>query len=623
MDHLLIQAVIYLGTTVLAVPLAARLGLGSVLGFLGAGLLIGPVLGFVGSEAEGLLDFGELGIAMMLFLVGLEVSPRMLWELRRRLLGLGGLQLVMTTGVFAAAAAALGQPWSTALAVGMILAMSSTAIVLQTLAEKRLLDTRGGRSAFSVLLMQDVAVIPILAFLPLLGTIPAEVAQEDTLSLLGALPAWARPLLTLAAVAAVILTGHFLTRPLFRWIGHAHLREIDTALALFVVVSTTVLMEMVGLSPALGTFLAGVVLAGSEFRHELETDLQPFKGLLLGLFFIGIGAGLDTALLLESPGSLVLVMAAVIAGKAAVLLTLTWLSRLRGRDRWIFALALAQGGEFGFVLVPYALSLGVLGTDLAQILVLVIALSMLATPLLFLALERILLARDQRDAPASEAVDRHAAVIIAGTGRFGRNVNRLLRSAGQEAVLLDADMKAVEAMRQRGHSVFLGDPTRPEVLAAAGVADAQVLVVALDDPEAATRLVRMARRRQPHLHIIARAQNSHHAHALVRAGADEVLREVFDSALRAGRYVLEALGLGAQQAAEVEHAFARHDRTAIQELADLWQPDLPPEENHAYATRARELDEELEAAVTERLSPEGQTSSEMAKPEPHSASQAP
>lgn len=615
-DHLLLQAVIYLGTTVLAVPLAARLGLGSVLGFLGAGLLIGPVLGLVGSEAEDLLDFGELGIAMMLFLVGLEVSPRMLWELRRRLLGLGGLQILMTTGLFALATVALGQVWSTAVAVGLVLAMSSTAIVLQTLAEKRLLDTRGGRSAFSVLLMQDVAVIPILALLPLLATAPVAAAHGDTLDLLQDLPAWARPLLTLGAVAAVILTGHFLTRPLFRWIGHAHLREIDTALALFVVVSTTVLMEVVGLSPALGTFLAGVVLAGSEFRHELETDLQPFKGLLLGLFFIGIGAGVDAALLLESPLLLALATIAVIAGKAAVQLALTWLSGLHGRDRWIFALGLAQGGEFGFVLVPYALSLGVLGADLAKILVLIIALSMLATPLLFLALERILRGGDQQAASASEAVDRHAAVIIAGTGRFGRNVNRLLRSAGQEAVLLDTDLKTVEAMRQRGHAVFLGDPTRPEVLQAAGAAHAQVLVVALDDPEAATRLVRMARRRQPDLHIVARAQDSHHAHALVSAGADEVLREVFDSALRAGRHVLEALGFEAHRAAEVEQAFARHDRTAIQELADLWKPDLSPEENHAYAARARELDEELEAAITERLSSEGRTWSDTIKPEP-------
>ena len=492
----------------------------------------------------------------------------------------------------------------------MVLALSSTAIVLQTLAEKRLLTTPGGQSGFAVLLMQDLAVVPMLALLPLLGTAPLAATQEDALSLLKDVPAWARTLLTLGAVGAVILTGHFLTKPLFRWIGHAHLREIDTALALFVVVSTAVLMEFVGLSPALGTFLAGVVLAGSEFRHELESDLQPFKGLLLGLFFIGIGAGVDTSRFFEAPLVLGLLTVALIAGKSAVLLILAWLSRLRGRDLWIFALGLAQGGEFGFVLAAYALSLGVVGAELAQTLVLVIALSMLATPLLFLALERILLGRQGAVASVPDPVDRRAAVIIAGTGRFGRNVNRLLRSAGEEAVLLDTDIGAVQAMRRRNHPVFLGDTTRPEVLESAGISEARVLVVALDDPQAATRLVKVARRRRPDLHIIARALDTHHAHALMRSGANETLREVFDSALRAGRHTLEALGLDPQRAAEVERAFARHDRTALQELADLWEPDLPAEENEAYMARVRELDGELEAAVGEELSSEDRHSSD-------------
>jgi CPA2 family monovalent cation:H+ antiporter-2 len=417
-------------------------------------------------------------------------------------------------------------------------------------------------------------------------------------------PAWVRTLLTLGAIGAVILTGHFLTRPLFRWIGHAHLREVDTALALFVVVSTAVLMEFVGLSPALGTFLAGVVLAGSEFRHELQSDLQPFKGLLLGLFFIGIGAGVDTSHLFEDPLVLGLLTVALIAGKAAVLFILASLSHLRGRDRWIFTLSLAQGGEFGFVLTAYALSLGVMGAELAQSLVLLIALSMLATPLLFLALERMLLGRREAEASVSDSIDRRAGVIIAGTGRFGRNVYRLLRSAGKEAVLLDTDIRAVQAMRRLKSPVFLGDPTRPEVLDSAGISEARVLVVALDDPQAATRLVKVARRRRPDLHIIARALDTHHAHALVRSGADETLREVFDSALRAGRHTLEALGLDPHRAVEVERAFTSHDRTALQELAEFWQPDLPLEENEAYMARARELDQELKAAVGERLSAE-------------------
>jgi CPA2 family monovalent cation:H+ antiporter-2 len=414
------------------------------------------------------------------------------------------------------------------------------------------------------------------------------------------LPAWAVTGLTLAAVGAVVLTGHFLTRPVYRWIGRAHLREIDTALALLIVVSTALLMEAVGLSPALGTFLAGVVLAGSEFRHELESDLQPFKGLLLGLFFIGIGAGVDTDRLLINPMGFLAMTAAVIGAKAAILLALARLFRLGGRDRWTFALGLAQGGEFGFVLVAYAVALGAMGDWLGQTLLLVIALSMLATPLLFLAMGSI---GGAPPAPAAaEPIDRRHPVIVAGAGRFGRTVHRLLRSAGQRTVLLDNDMETIGRMRAMGHRVFLGDPVRPEVLESAGIAEARVLVAALDDPATTTRLVALARKRRPDLRIIARAQDRAHAHALTHAGADEVLREIFDSSLRAGRHVLEALGHDPETAAEIERDFARHEREAMRELAGLWQPGVTIEENEAYLARIRELEAELEAILAERLS---------------------
>ena len=598
MNDLLLQAALYLGAAVIAVPLAARLGLGSVLGFLAAGLAIGPGLGLLGSETEALRHFGEYGIAVRLFLVGLEVSPRALWELRHRFLGLGGLQVLVTGGAFAAGAHLLGQPWPTALTIGMVFALSSTAIVIQTLAEKGLIGTKGGRSAFAVLLTQDIAVIPMLAALPLLAS-GGPHAREDSLSLVEGLPAWTVTALTLGAVAAVILVGLFVTRPVYRWIGQAHLREIDTALALFIVVSTAVLMEVVGLSPALGTFLAGVVLAGSEFRHELESDLQPFKGLLLGLFFIGVGAGVDADRLLANPMGFLAMTIAVIAGKAAILLALALLFRLRDRDRWIFTLSLAQGGEFGFVVVAYALTLGAVNDGLAQTLQLVIALSMLATPLLFLALRQV--GGGTRASAEAEPIDQRHPVIVAGAGRFGRNVHRLLRSAGQTAVLLDNDMAAVGTMRAMGHPAFLGDPIRPEVLDSAGLAEARVLVAALDDPEATTRLVALARRRRPDLRIVARAQDRDHAHALVHAGADEVLREVFDSSLRAGRHVLEALGFDPEAAAEAERTFARHERDSMRELTGLWQPGVTLEENAAYLARVRELEEELAATLAERL----------------------
>lgn len=599
MENVLVQAAVYLGTTVLAVPLAARLGLGSVLGFLAGGLLIGPVLGLVGRESEELLHFGEYGIAVMLFLVGLEVSPRSLWALRQRLLGLGGLQILLTTGGVMAGAQALGHPWPTALAIGMTLAVSSTAIVVQTLAEKDLIDTEGGRSGFAVLLAQDIAIIPMLALLPLLAMGSAPAPDHSSIRVLEGLPAWAMTLVTLGAIGAVVLTGLFLTRPVFRWIGQARLREIDTALALFVVVSIVLLMEMVGLSPALGTFLGGVVLANSEFRHELETDLQPFKGLLLGLFFIGIGAGIDADRLLANPMGFVALTLAVIGGKAAILFVLTLLFRIRRRDRWIFTLGLAQGGEFGFVLVSYALTLGVMGDALAQQLLLVIALTMLATPLLFVVIDRIL--RQAGPEVPHEPVDRPRPVIIAGTGRFGRVVNRLLQSAGSEAVMLDNDMSTIDQMRARGHHVFLGDPTRPEVLESAGLGEARALVVALGDPDGTTRVVTLARKRRPDLRIIARARDREHAHALAHAGADEVVRETFEASLRAGRHVLESLGHEAEAAMRAEEAFALHDRAAMAELAQLWRPGTPTHDNEAYLARARLLDEDLEAALRGHL----------------------
>ncbi len=602
MDHLIVQAAVYLGAAVLAVPLAARLGLGSVLGFLGAGIVIGPVLGLVGRESEALRDFGEYGIAVMLFLVGLEVSPRALWSLRQKLLGLGGLQIVLTVAWFLAAGLAIGHPWNAALAIGLVLSPSSTAIVIQTLSEKGLLNTPGGRSGFAVLLAQDIAVIPMLAILPLLADRVGPGDEPHGLSLVGGLPAWAVALLTVGAVTAVVLTGIFLTRPVFRWIGRARLREIDTALALFVVVSITLLMELVGLSPALGTFLAGVVLAGSEFRHELESDLQPFKGLLLGLFFMGVGAGVDADRLLTNPMGFVALTLGLMGAKALILFLLASLFGLGGRDRWVLTLGLAQGGEFGFVLVAYALSLGVLTDWVGQQLLLLIALSMLATPLLFLIVERFL-PSDSRGAAqgADEPVDQVHPVIVAGMGRFGRTVHRLLRTAGQEAVLLDTDMEAIELMRARGHRVFLGDPTRPEMLAAAGLDGARVLVAALDDAQATTRLVAAARKRRPDLHIIARATNRTHGHVLVHAGADEVLGEVFDASLRAGRHVLEALGWDPVELAEAERLFAGLERDAHRELSQLWRPDLPEQENEPYRLRSRELAEEIERALSERL----------------------
>ena len=614
METFLFQATIYLGAAVIAVPLATRFGLGSVLGYLSAGIIIGPILGLVGSESKDIQHFAEFGIVMMLFLIGLELEPRALWDMRRRLIGLGGLQIVLTTLGIMGASMLLGVDLRSALAIGLIFALSSTAIVIQTLDEKGLMQTNGGRSVFSVLLTQDIAVIPILALLPLLmissplslspeGTLTRSTKPYDahtTFSLVEGLPGWGVTLVTLAAVAAIILVGIFLTRPIFRYIHQARLREMYTALALLMVTSIAVLMTMVGLSPALGTFLAGVVLANSEFRHELESDLAPFKGLLLGLFFITVGAGIDFELLAENPSFILGSVAVVIIIKGAVLYGLSFLFNIKGKDRWLFTLSLAQAGEFGFVLVSFSLQQGILGTTLSSTLLLIIAMSMLVTPLLFIVYDHLSQRLHAIDTPEADEVDIQGTVIIAGIGRFGQIVNRLVQSAGFSTVVIDNDLTTVQMMRKFGFRGFFGDPTRPDLLNAAGLDDAQILIVAIDDRMATIKLVAYARKTHPGLHIIARARDRVHVYELYAAGANDIVRELFDGSLRAGRYALENLGLSEFEAAEAEQMFFQHDRAAVRELAELWKPGIPLADNPEYVARARVLNNDLETALGSR-----------------------
>ncbi len=626
MESFLFQASLYLVAVVLAVPIASRLGLGSVLGYLVAGILIGPVFGFVGSETKDLQHFAEFGVVMMLFLIGLELEPRALWNMREKLLGLGGLQIVVTTLVVTLGALALGQGWRIALTLGVILSLSSTAIVLQTLSEKRLMQTAGGRSTFSVLLMQDIAVIPILALLPLLALpgaralAKAEAAEGHTaLSFLQGLPGWGVTLVTLGAVAAIALAGQYLVRPLYAFVHRARLREVNTALALMIVVCIASLMLMVGLSPALGTFLAGVVLANSEFRHELESDIAPFKGLLLGLFFITVGAGIDMEVLLSQPVTIIGLTFALMAAKGAVLYGLGRLFKLKGRDEWLFTLGLAQAGEFGFVLTAFALKQRILPDALAQQLLLVIALSMFLTPLFFIFHD--FLARRMKDEGSSheaDEIDEQQPVIIAGVGRFGQVVNRMVTMSGFRTTVLDHDLKVIQLLRKFGFKGYVGDPTRPELLRAAGLDHARVLVVCLDDRAAAVRLVTYARRVREDLHIVARARDREHVYELYRAGANDIVREYFDSSLRAGRYVLENVGLSEYEAAELQKTFYQLDRVAVRDLAEVWNPDLPTEKNSAYIARARELNRELEAALLARFT---ETRSEKEEPRKDTAAE--
>ncbi len=627
MESFLFQALIYLGAAVIAVPIAARLGLGSVLGYLSAGILIGPVFGLVGSETQDLQHFAEFGVVMMLFLIGLELEPKALWNMRGRLLGLGGVQVLATVALVAGAAFLLGQPANQALALGMIFSLSSTAIVLQTLNEKQLMQTAGGRSSFSVLLTQDIAVIPMLALLPLLGSgassgasgggdhgggagesggiVGAETTAGDhaerVSNIIENLPGWGITLLTLGAIGAIIVAGVFGTRPVFRYIHRARLRELYVALALLIVISISFVMTLVNLSPALGAFLAGVVLANSEFRHELESDIEPFKGLLLGLFFITVGAGISFSLFFEMPFVILGLTLLLMAVKGAVLYALAQMSELGRRNRWLFTLGLCQAGEFGFVLTSFSLQTGVITGRLGELVLLVIAMSMLLTPLFFIVWEQInrrLSEGMESSQPQADEIDEQSPIIIAGIGRFGQVVNRMLQLAGYDTTVLDHDLDTIQLMRKFGFKGFFGDPTRPELLHAAGLDTAKVLVCTMDDPKNVTALVKYARKARPDMHIIARAYDRNHVYELYRAGADDIVREVFDSSLRAGRYVLENIGLSEFEAAELERAFFKVDRSALRELAELWKPGVPISKNDPYMERARALNAELESALS-------------------------
>ncbi len=610
MEDFLLLSFIFLFAGVVAVPIATRLGLGSVLGYLIAGITLSPLLAALHVDVVTVQHFAEFGVVMMLFLVGLELEPRLLWHMRNKLLGLGGLQVALTTLAVMGGAMALGQPWRVALAIGFVLALSSTAIVLQTLNEKGLMKSDGGQSSFAVLLFQDIAVIPILAVLPLLAAPElasvaaaavegaAQVANGADehgggghgINVIAGLPGWAQAVATFGAIAAVVLIGSVLTRPFFRFIARARLRELFTAAALAFVIGIALLMSLVGLSPALGAFLAGVVLANSEYRHELESDIAPFKGLLLGVFFITVGASVDFALLSENVGPIVGLTVGLMTLKGAILLTLALLFGIRGSDCWLFALGLAEAGEFGFVLLSFTTQNGVVPPWVADRLLLVVALSMLFTPLLFILYDKLIAPRfSEKQQREPDPIDSEQRVIIAGHGRFGGIANRLLRGAGIETTVLDYSSEQLDLIRTFGIKVFFGDATRPDLLHAAGIESAAVLLISIDDKEQSVELARHVRREHPHVHVIARAIDRPHLYELYAAGVRDIIRETFDSAVRAGRTAVEALGVHPFEAERLAREFVRDDRHAMAELAQVYRPDVPLQENPEYVKRAREL----------------------------------
>ncbi|HIF9212027.1 TPA: monovalent cation:proton antiporter-2 (CPA2) family protein [Photobacterium damselae] len=605
-----LQAFIYLFAAVIAVPIAKRLGLGSVLGYLIAGVVIGPVIGLVGSETTTIQHFAEFGVVMMLFLVGLELEPRMLWDMRHRLIGLGGLQVGLSTLVVMGIAMAFGIGWTIALTIGLIFSLSSTAIVLQTFNEKGLSKTEGGRTAFSVLLFQDIAVIPMLALIPLLA-LPDLVAKaqsaaqqvaehHDSLSLVAGLPGWAYALVVILAIVGVVVGGHYLSRPLFRFVASSGLREIFTATALMLVIGIAALMSLVGLSPALGTFLAGVVLANSEFRHELESNIEPFKGLLLGLFFITVGAGIDFNVLFDQFGIVIGMTLGVMLIKALVLLLLSFIFKVKGRDRWLFALSLAQAGEFGFVLLSYTVQNHVLPVEISQTLSLVVALSMFLTPGLFILFDRVIEPRFAESINDREAdtIDEEGAVVIAGIGRFGQIVNRLLVANGIKTVVLDHDAGLIENMRQIRIKSFYGDATRDDLLHSTGIAEAKVFVVAIDDKERAIDLVKHVKHTYPKVKILARAYDRGHHYSLRNAGADYVISETYRSALALGTEVLKEMGVHPFKAEQQKSAFVETEAQSKDILFQTWKEST---EDDRFNASYRELFMQLEDALSEAM----------------------
>lgn len=604
MTDTLLLAFIFLVAGVISVPIASRLGLGSVLGYLLAGVIISPILTLLEVDITSIQHFAELGVVMMLFLVGLELNPKKLWALKSKLIGLGGGQVMLTALLIMGLGMLLDQEWRTSLAIGLVLALSSTAIVIQTLTEKGLMKSDGGQSSFAVLLAQDIIVIPMLAFIPLLATPElieslshaADISQVDghSVSLVEGLESWQIALVTVGAIATVVLGGSFLVTPIFRFISVAELRELFTATALMFVIGTTLLMSLVGLSPALGAFLAGVVLANSPYRHELESDIAPFKGLLLGLFFMTVGAGINFTLLFNHVLSILGLTIGLILLKTTALFILGRMFKIRGSNKWLFALSLAQAGEFGFVLLSFTVSNAVISQEVADILLLVVALSMLLTPILFIIYDRIIAPRyaADRTAGASDDIPDDNKIIIAGSGRMGSTIDSLLRLAGYHSTVIDFSVKRLRALERFGVNNYFGDATRPDLLKAAGIDEASLLIIAIDNPEQITKLVKYVKEHHPELHVIARAFDNNHVYDLWASGCRDIIRENYDSSLRMGRSAFEALGISHHKAEQMIDVFNQHDKVSMVEVADAHQIGVPFHENNKFIARLKQYLEE-------------------------------
>ena len=550
---LLFDAMVYLGAAVVFVPLASRLKLGSVLGYLVAGCAIGPFgLGLV-KDVESILHFSEFGVVMMLFLIGLELDPKRLWSMRRPVFGGGSLQLGACGVALGMAMLAFGLPWQAAVVAGLSLALSSTAIAVQSMKERGVLESPLGKSAFSILLFQDIAAIPLIAAVPLLA---GGVAGGN---------GWIGAAKVFGAITAVVVLGRYVTTPLMRLVARTGLREIFTGFALLLIVGISYIMSFAGISMALGAFLAGVLLAGSEYRFALETDVEPFKGLLMGLFFIAVGMSIDFGLLASQPVLVALLVFGLVAVKTLVISALAPRLSVPAKDRWLFALMIAEGSEFAFVVFGVARQARLLPGNWDAILTLVVALSMALMPILLMIYAAI--GKDERSKVKADAVESHGEpVIIAGFGRVGQIVGRMLFASNIRATVLDYDPDQIEFLKKFGFRVFFGDATRLDLMHAAGAMTAKLLVVTIDDVAASLHLVDLAKKHFPHLKLVVRARNVTHYLKLRERGVTVIERETFESALRIGREALEVLGTGRYEARERADRFRTHNIVNLEAL---------------------------------------------------------
>ncbi len=571
------SSAIFLAAAVVAGPIAQRAGLGSVLGYLLAGVAIGPWgLGLI-SDVEAILHFSEFGVVLLLFLIGLELNPKKLWQMRAPILGLGGAQVLITTLIITAIACLFGLTWQTSLVIGMGLALSSTAIALRVIEERELGGKEAGQSGFAVLLFQDIAVIPMLAVLPLLAGNTGG--------------SWADMLWMLGGVIGLLVGGHFLLRPLFRYVVMSGVRELFTVAALLLVIGIAVIMQQIGLSMALGTFLAGVLLAESEYRHELEIAIDPFKGLLLGLFFISVGMAVNLGLLAESPFVILIAVCALVVLKGLVLYALARIFGTQTKARSRMAMILSQGGEFAFVIFTAASAQGILSGEQVSFLLVVVSLSMVTTPLMLKLQDRFFarqLNQISESAMSSDVVDRSPRVIIAGFGRFGQIIGRLMYANKIRITVLESDASQIHILRKFGYKVFYGDSTHLELLRAAGADRAEAIVLCTDSPDEIMKTVDLCKQHFPRLKILARARSRVEAYQLLNHGVINYSRETFLGALDLGRQTLTELGMHPYKAKRAEAHFRKLDNGMLKELLPQHNEDAE------LAQRAKEARKELE-----------------------------